>query len=137
VQYHAWRVATFVLARVPLSLAYRCASGAGWLAFMFWPRGRNATIRNFRHVFPGSPAPEVRRVARASFENYCCYLVDFIRFQPGRGETSAAGVEGVAAFDGLGRMRTDGRGTGMRGHPLPWSPGIDSRLSSIRSPTRG
>ena len=110
-QYHAWRLATFVLGRLPLTLAYRFAAAAGWLAFALWPRGRRATIRNFRHVLPGAPEADVRRVARASLQNYCRYLVDFIRFQPGPdGGQRALGVEAGPALEALARVRSEGRG---------------------------
>ncbi len=79
-QYRLWQVVTAIARRLPPRAAYAIAVATGWAAYYCWPRGRRATISNFRRVLGSASPSEVRRVARASLVNYCRYLTDFIRF---------------------------------------------------------
>lgn len=78
--YYAWVVVSALVRRLPLRVSYGIAVIAGTVAFCGWPRGRRATVRNYRVVCPGAGPAELRSLARRSFTNYCRYLVDFIRF---------------------------------------------------------
>lgn len=132
-QYYAWRFVTALLARLPLRVSYAVAEACGWIAYAWWPRGRRATTRNFRHILPGANASYL---ARRSLSNYCRYLVDFARMpslQPS--ELLAAAHEVDGCFTHLSDITATGRGvvivavhfgnwdlgaaaTAARGHPL-------------------
>ncbi len=109
-QYYAWRFAHIVFPRLPLPWSYAGARLCGRGAFAFWARGRRATIWNFRHVLPGAPLEEVRRVARRSLENYCCYLVDFMRLPSLSAETIMAACDTDDAVACLASACAGGRG---------------------------
>ena len=96
-QYRLWRATASLLSRLPLRLSYALADVLGWLGFWLWPRGRRATIANFRHVLAGHPEREIRRTARRSLQGYCRYLVDFARFSAASSgpQPTEAALEGV------------------------------------------
>lgn len=72
---------TFLTQKTPLPLAYKIARFTGDLSFYTWQEGRRNTVDNMRHVL-GEKATEsaVRELARRSYRNYFCFLVDFLRF---------------------------------------------------------
>jgi KDO2-lipid IV(A) lauroyltransferase len=107
--YWAWRIAVFVLRALPARLGYVLADACGWIAFEAWPRGRRNTLRNFRRVEDDGTAAERRRLARASLQGYCRYLVEFARLpklEPGERERMCREVE---PFE---RLREVARGRG-------------------------
>ncbi|HEX6031149.1 MAG TPA: lysophospholipid acyltransferase family protein [Tepidiformaceae bacterium] len=110
VQYRTWQFLTAVARRVPQRLAYALASLIGTLGFYCWPRGRRATLRNYKQVMDGASPSEVRRVARASMVNYCHYLADFIRFPSFEPHDLNASVHGHEAFEALDRALERGKG---------------------------
>lgn len=132
-QYYAWRFVTALLARLPLRASYAVAEACGWIAYAWWPRGRRATTRNFRHILPEA---DPRPLARRSLSNYCRYLVDFARMpslQPDQFLVAAHEVD--ACFERLADITAIGRGviivavhfgnwdlgaaaTAARGHPV-------------------
>jgi lauroyl/myristoyl acyltransferase len=134
-QYRLWQVVTAIARRLPSRVSYAVAVVAGWLAFYCWPRGRRATISNFRRVLKSAPPAEVRRVARASLVNYCRYLADFIRFaafSPAELIDAAKGRENYMALDAalqrgkgvifvcmhLGNWDTGAASAAARGYPI-------------------
>jgi KDO2-lipid IV(A) lauroyltransferase len=100
-QYRLWRVVTAVVGRLPPRASYAIAFGIGSAAYYTWPRGRRSMHRNYRRVLRGASTAEVRRVARRSLVNYCCYLADFVRFPSLSPELLAQSVRGDASFKAL------------------------------------
>jgi len=109
-EYHAWRIASAALTRMPLRLAYRIAKVIGIAWFELWPRGRHNMLRNFRRVLARVPNGEVRATARASLVNYCYYLVDFMRFPALSKDDVRALVPDERPFRELDAVRAGGRG---------------------------
>lgn len=109
-QYRSWQAASLVLRRLPPWLVRAIAVVAGAAAFYCWPRGRRATVRNFRRVLAGAPRSEVRRVARASLINYCRYLAEFIRFPSLAPQELVARCRGEGGFAVLDRALERGKG---------------------------
>ncbi len=66
--------------------------------------------RNYGHVLPGASQGEIRRIARRSLINYCCYLLDFIRFPSLTAEQIQAAVGGGDHFGALDRALEGGKG---------------------------
>ncbi len=108
----AWLItlAGRVTSWVPLRLSYSVAAFAGIVTFYIWPRGRRATLCNYRRVLPGASRKEVRRVARSSLANYCRYLVDFFRLPLVRRGDAPGLVVGEESFAALDRGLERGRG---------------------------
>src|ERR671937_1660685 len=74
-------VGTFLMRFVPVSLAYRLATGATPVVLQLFARGhlRRATD-NMRQVLgPHADPREARRLTRAAFANYARYMVDLVR----------------------------------------------------------
>src|ERR671937_1975300 len=74
-------VGTFLMRFVPVSLAYRLATGATPVVLQVFARGhlRRATD-NMRQVLgPHADPREARRLTRAAFANYARYMVDLVR----------------------------------------------------------
>lgn len=82
----------------------------GSVAFYMWPRGRRATINNFRRVLRGRSEREIRAVARRSLVNYCRYLVDFLRFPSFTPQDLRRLVQGEQSFRALDDALTGGKG---------------------------
>jgi phosphatidylinositol dimannoside acyltransferase len=78
-QYFAWRLVNVVVGRAPLRVAYAVAWVCGSIGFYAWPRGRRATMSNYRRVLGTDDRRVLRRAGRASLVNYCRYLADFVR----------------------------------------------------------
>jgi lauroyl/myristoyl acyltransferase len=111
VQYRLWRVVTAVVGRIPPRASYRVAFVVGSAAYYAWPRARRSMHHNYRRVLRGAPASEVRRVARRSLINYCCYLADFVRFPSLSAERLAQSVVGgEASFKALDLALERGKG---------------------------
>lgn len=109
-QYRLWQVVTAVVGRLPARLSYMVAALIGNGAYYCWPRGRRATIANYRRVMGGASAARVRQAARHSLANYCCYLADFVRF-PALSSAALVGlVDGTESFKGLDRALDRGKG---------------------------
>jgi KDO2-lipid IV(A) lauroyltransferase len=78
--YVALRLAAVVLPLIPLGLAYRIATFAGWCAYRLFPIPRRRISQNLSIVM-GLPvhSPQVRRAARAAFENDARNWIDTLR----------------------------------------------------------
>ncbi|MCC6380899.1 MAG: lysophospholipid acyltransferase family protein [Dehalococcoidia bacterium] len=101
-QYRLWQTVTAAVRRLPPRASYAIATVVGTLTFYCWPRGRRATLRNYRRVLCGAPAREIRRTARRSLVNYCRYLADFVRFpnlSPDQLRHSCQSADVFAALD--------------------------------------
>ena len=109
-QYWVWRGAAAIVTRLPVGASYRVAWVLGSAGYYLWPRGRRAMHRNYRRVLPEASSAEIRRVARRSLANYCCYLADFLRFPSLTREEILQTVEGEEEFRQLDGPRADGRG---------------------------
>lgn len=109
-QYRVWRTVAAVVRRLPPRASYAVAALIGSATFYLWPRGRRATERNFRRVLRGATAGQVRRTARRSLVNYCCYLADFVRFPSLDAQTLVRSVCGEESFAALDRVLERGRG---------------------------
>ncbi len=109
-QYRLWQLVTAVVRRLPPRAGYLVAFLVGSATFYLWPRGRRATLRNFRRVMPGAPAAEIRRTARRSLVNYCRYLADFVRFPSLSPQQLAGLVSGEESFRALDAALERGKG---------------------------
>lgn len=110
IQYRVWLAVSWLVRRLPPGASYAIAAVIGTVAFYLWPRGRRATLRNFRRVLPTASKGEIRHVARLSLVNYCRYLADFVRF-PSLGPKAIAGsVHGDESFAALDRALERGKG---------------------------
>jgi KDO2-lipid IV(A) lauroyltransferase len=83
---------------------------AGLATFWLWPRGRRNTVRNFARVLPHAPPGEQRRIACRSLQNYCRYLVDFLRLPQVTPGEALARTSGNEAFGALDDALRHGRG---------------------------
>ena len=110
-QFRAWQLATAILTHLPLRAGYAAARVIGAGGYYLWPRGRRAMHRNYRRVLPGASRDEIRRTARRSLANYCCYLVDFIRFPALTPEQIRDAVGRPERFADLDRALARGKGT--------------------------
>lgn len=110
VQFRVWQVATAVLKRMPARGGYTAAKVIGTVGYYTWPRGRKAMHRNYRHVLPAASQDEIRRTARRSLVNYCCYLVDFVRFPALTPEQITSAVGNPGRFQDLDRALEGGKG---------------------------
>lgn len=109
-QFRAWQLATALLTRLPVRAGYSVARVIGTLGYYLWPRGRKAMHRNYRRVMPAASRDEIRRTARSSLVNYCCYLVDFIRFPTLTPEQIRTAVGTPERFADLDRALQCGKG---------------------------
>ena len=110
VQYRLWQLATMLGRRLPLRVSYGLAVVVGSAAYYLWPRGRRSMARNYARVLPGAGQREIRKVARRSLANYCCYLIDFIRFPSMAPAQFVAGVAGDESFRALDAALARGKG---------------------------
>lgn len=110
VQYRLWQFVTAVVRRLPPRAGYAIAGVVGWFGYYLWPGGRRSMLRNYRHVLRGAPASEIRRVARRSLINYCCYLADFVRFPSLTPQQMVSAVAGDESFAALDRALEGGKG---------------------------
>lgn len=77
VVYWFWRLGMFLTRLAPPRLSLAAAVAMGNSAYYVMTLRRQIAKRNFSHVLGKSPNdPEVRRVARQSFQNYARYLRD-------------------------------------------------------------
>lgn len=109
-QFRAWQLVTFLVLRMPPGWSYFIATVAGTVGYYCWPRGRRATIRNFRYVLRGHSADDIRATARRSLVNYCHYLVDFVRFPSLTPAELVSIVDGDEAFANLDKALEHGKG---------------------------
>jgi KDO2-lipid IV(A) lauroyltransferase len=105
-----WRAASALFRAMPLRAAYGMADGVGLATFWLWPRGRRNTVRNFARVLPRATPGEQRRAARRSLQNYCRYLVDFLRLPRVTPAEALARTSGDDAFATLDNALRCGRG---------------------------
>ena len=109
-RYLVWVGAGYALRALPLAVAYRVADVAGAVAFLCWRRGRANMLANYAVVMPAASERRRRTVARRSLQNYCRYLVDFMRL-PATPEGAMALVEdGGGAYKNLSAAMSPGRG---------------------------
>lgn len=79
--YWAWRVGMFLTSLVPRRWSFAAATAIGNSAYYVMGLRRQIAKENFSHVLGRSPDdPEVRRVARQSFQNYVRYLRDVMLY---------------------------------------------------------
>ncbi len=110
IQYRVWQLVSVIVRRLPPRASYGIAFIIGSAAYYLWPRGRKAMHRNYRRVLRGSSPAEIRRVARRSLVNYCCYLADFVRFPSLTLEQLSASVAGDSDFEALDKALARGHG---------------------------
>lgn len=78
--YWALRVASYLAARLPLSVAYGLAVVIADWAFPLARRKRRNALENMAQVLGPDASPEsVQRTVREAVRNYARYLVDFLR----------------------------------------------------------
>jgi KDO2-lipid IV(A) lauroyltransferase len=109
-QYRVWRIVTVLVRRLPPRVSYGVAAVIGTATYYLWPRGRRATQRNFAHVLEGAPKAVIRRTARRSLVNYCCYLTDFVRFPSLTADELIATCQGAESFAALDAALERGKG---------------------------
>lgn len=81
VVYWFWRLGMFLTRLAPPRLSLVAAGAMGNSAYYVMSLRRQVAKRNFSHVLGKSPDdPEVRRVARQSFQNYARYLRDVMLY---------------------------------------------------------
>ncbi len=79
--YWLWRLAMFVAGHIPPRVSSNTAAAMGNTAYYVMSLRRRIAKENFSHVLGKAPDdPEVRRVARRSFQNYARYLCDVLRY---------------------------------------------------------
>ncbi len=124
--YWAWLALSGAARALPRRVSYALAKLVGQLAFVLWPRGRRAAVRNFRTVLGNSASESaVRKAARLSFVNYGRYLVDFGRFPAETAEEVAGLVtDDDGVFMRLAKLNADGTGVVVAGmHFGNWDAG--------------
>ncbi len=109
-QYRLWQLATALGRRLPLRLSYGIAIAVGSATYHLWPRGRRAMARNFVRVLPAASRSDVRRASRRSLANYCCYLIDFMRFPSLAPSDFICRVAGDDSFRALDAALARGKG---------------------------
>lgn len=76
-----YQVGTFLARLVPPAIGYWLARRGADLAYWLLPLRRRVAAENFARVLRHPPnAAEVRRIVRASFRNFACYLYEVARF---------------------------------------------------------
>lgn len=99
--YWAWRIGMYLTYLLPSRWSLAVAAAAGNSAYYVMNLRRRVAKDNFSHVLGKSPNdPEVRRVARQSFQNYARYLRDVMlypRIPISELETRIA-IQGLAHF---------------------------------------
>ncbi len=91
-RYLAWIALGFIFRRLPLRVSYAVADVVGAVTFACWPRGRRNMAANYAVVLPHASRDDRERIAKRSLQNYCRYLVDFMRL-PGEPAGARALVE--------------------------------------------
>lgn len=78
---YLWRFGSWLVSFLPPSIVNLIAAGSGISVYYLWGARQRVTRENFARVL-GRPVrdPEVGRVARASFANYCHYIVEIMRY---------------------------------------------------------
>jgi len=85
VLYWLWQIGSFLLRLIPLPVGYFLARLVGDLAYLGMPLRRHTAKQNFAQVLGAPPDDrKVRRVARASFRNFACMVMEVMRY-PHRG----------------------------------------------------
>jgi lauroyl/myristoyl acyltransferase len=110
--YWSWRVAAALVQRLPARLVYGGAVVGGELGYLLWRRRREITKGNFAIVLGRSAGdPEVARVARRAFRNFCKYLTEIMRF-PSMGHAELHELVKIdpASLEHLRSARERGRG---------------------------
>ncbi len=78
--YWVFQVGSFLTGLLPPPVGYWLMQRAGDVAYWLLPLRRRITAENFARVLQRSPQDqEVRRLARASWRNYGCYLYEVAR----------------------------------------------------------
>lgn len=77
--FRLFRLARWLMVRLPLRLSYAGAVLAAHVAWLGLPVQRRNAIANMRRVLGPGRRRQASRVARRSFVNYAKYAVDFIR----------------------------------------------------------
>jgi KDO2-lipid IV(A) lauroyltransferase len=100
--YLSLRLVALLLPLIPLPVAYRVATFAGYLAYRFFPIPRRQITHNLSIVM-GRPetSPEVRRAARTAFENDAKNWIDTLRI----GRLTLADIEGALEIEDGGWER--------------------------------
>jgi phosphatidylinositol dimannoside acyltransferase len=76
----AYRATAWLLSVLPTGLSRRVIGRSAQASYLFWPRKRRWSNRNFGHVLGLSPDdPRVRRLALAAYYEYGRYLVELMR----------------------------------------------------------
>jgi len=79
--YLVYHIGSFLAGLVPPAIGYWLAQRGADLAYWFLPLRRRIAAENFARVLRHPPdGKEVRRVVRASFRNFACYLYEVARF---------------------------------------------------------
>src|SRR5512142_2367228 len=95
VVYWAWRLGMFLASLAPRRFSFNAAAAMGNAAYYMMALRRQVAKENFSIVLGKSPNdPEVRLVARRSFQNYARYLRDVMLYP----RTSMAELENRVVF---------------------------------------
>src|SRR5919202_944789 len=79
--YYLWRVASWLVAIIPPPISDLIARAGGASGYYIWTSRRRVGRENFARVLGKHPNhPDVGRVARSSFANFCRYVVEVMRF---------------------------------------------------------
>lgn len=79
--YWVWRLGMFVVGATPRWLSMGVATFIGWAGYYAMPLRRRIAQENFAHVLNKSPHhPDVRRVARAAFQNFTRLMRDVMLY---------------------------------------------------------
>lgn len=81
IRYIIWKLCSFFWVRLPPAAGYKLAALVADFTYLLWPSGRFWARQNMAQILGHRADPKtVDRLARQSLQNYCKYLVDYMRF---------------------------------------------------------
>jgi lauroyl/myristoyl acyltransferase len=108
---YGYRAGTWLMSRLPVSVARAIVSFFLQLSFVLWPKKRRYVNDNFAHVL-GKPASslEVRRKAYAAYRTYARYVVELMRLPRLGNEQAAALVDTSSLLELEAYWKASGKG---------------------------
>ncbi len=109
-RYLAWTALGLILRRLPLRFSYAIADAVGAATYVCWAPGRRNMQANYAVVLPAASGSDRSRIARRSLQNYCRYLVDFMRLPACPARALALVTDRTGAYARLESAMENGRG---------------------------
>jgi len=109
--YHIYRVALWLVRRLPRGLVYFVVGAASELNFYFNPTARRGVYANQAHVLPPETGWYTRwRYARAAFRHFAYSIVDFFHIPRLTRENLNEFVAEIQGFEHIDECRASGHG---------------------------